>query len=88
MKMDTTKIDYRKIRINSEEETAEVCRNLAAQLREGNVEYVIKQLEDYAAGNRSSNICDAMCITLGSIRMAMQMKQEYFETVRVLDLRA
>lgn len=71
--------NWKNIREGSERKLAQLLRDLAVLVDNDGVEGFKKQLIDYAAGNRSSNIGDGMCVTLGGIRSALEDQYKYFE---------
>jgi hypothetical protein len=64
--------NWRNIRTLSECKLEEILLDLAGHIDYYGVAEFKKQLSEYAKGERSSNISDAMCVTLGSIRSACE----------------
>jgi len=71
--------NWRNIRESGERKLADILNELVQHVDYYGVAEFKKQLTDYAKGERSSNIGDGMCVTLGSLRSACESYATYCE---------
>lgn len=62
----------------TDENVKELLTDLVANLDYYGVESFKRQLTEYAAGKRSTNIGDAMCCTLGRLKTALENQERYY----------
>ena len=86
MRVDTSNLDYAGIRNSTERELKNLLTQLADIVRTCPPDYVAKQIAEYARGERSSNISDAMICVLGPIRSALEEKFKYYEVLNALEI--